>query len=91
MLSNDPESMYVALNNSAVVYHDNPNASLISEWTEWNIDLQEFADQGIDLMDVDKITIGFGDRDNPQLGGSGLVYFDDIRLYPQRNETESSE
>ncbi|MGD2094633.1 MAG: discoidin domain-containing protein [Phycisphaerales bacterium] len=86
MPSNDPEPMYVALNNSAVVYHDNPNASLISEWTEWNINLQEFADQGINLMDVDKITIGFGDRDNPQLGGSGLVYFDDIRLYPQRSE-----
>ncbi|MGD8787494.1 MAG: hypothetical protein PVJ60_08730, partial [Phycisphaerales bacterium] len=48
----------------------------------WNIDLQRFADQGINLTSVGSIGIGFGDRSNPQLGGSGLMYFDDIRLYP---------
>ncbi len=89
--SNDPEPMYVALNDNAVVYHDNPNAAQIDTWTEWNIDLQAFADQGVNLTNVDKIAIGFGDR-NPdtsgQAGGSGTMYFDDIRLYPLRPEPE---
>jgi hypothetical protein len=81
MLSNEAEPMYVAVNGNAVVYHDDPNAPLIDTWTEWNIDLKEFADQGINLANVDKIAIGFGDRNNPQPGGSGRIYFDDIRLY----------
>jgi hypothetical protein len=80
MASNDPEPMYVALNGSAVVFNDNPNAALVDEWTEWTIDLQEFADQGVNLTNVDTIAIGFGDKKNPQAGGSGLADFDDIRL-----------
>ncbi len=81
MLSNDPESLYVALNGNAVVTHDNPNAAQIETWTQWNIDLQAFADQGVDLANVNTMAIGFGDKKNPQPGGSGTAYFDDIRLY----------
>jgi hypothetical protein len=80
MATNDPEPMYVALNGSAVVFHDNPNAALIDTWTQWNIDLQAFADQGVNLANVNTIAIGFGDKKNPQPGGSGTAYFDDIRL-----------
>jgi hypothetical protein len=54
----------------------------MEEWQEWIIDLEEFTD--VDLTDVQKIYIGFGDRDNPQSGGSGVVYFDDILLYKPR-------
>ncbi len=79
--SNAAEPMYVALNGSAVVYHDNPDAALIDEWTPWPIDLQEFAAQGVNLANVNTITIGFGDKNNLQAGGSGMVFFDDIRLY----------
>ncbi len=79
--SNAAELMYVALNGSAVVYHDNPDAALIEEWTEWTIDLQEFAAQGVNLANVNTISIGFGDKNNLQAGGSGMVFFDDIRLY----------
>jgi hypothetical protein len=79
--SNATERMYVALNGSAIIYYTNPEAVLIEEWTEWTMDLQEFADQGMDLTKVDTISIGFGNRNNPQTGGSGLVFFDDIRLY----------
>ncbi len=79
--SNAAENMYVALNDSAVVNHDNPNAAQAAAWTEWNIDLQGFADQGIDLANVNSITIGFGNRNNPTAGGGGMVFFDDIRLY----------
>ncbi len=77
---NAAERMYVALNGSAVVYHDNPNVTQIPIWTGWNIDLQAFADQGVDLTNVNTITIGFGDKANPVAGGSGKMYFDDIRL-----------
>ena len=81
MPSNDPEPMYVVLNDHAVVYHDNPLAAQIDEWTPWNIDLSKFSAEGADLTDVDSIGIGFGNRDNPQFGGSGLMFFDDLRLY----------
>jgi len=80
MASNDPEPMYVALNGNAVVQHDNPNAALINDWAQWNIDLTRFTDQGINLANINTLTIGFGDKMNPQPGGSGSAYFDDIRL-----------
>jgi len=83
---NAPEPMYVALANAngptAVVYNDNPNAALIDNWTEWNIYLEEFADQSVDPTNINWISIGLGDKNNPQAGGSGTMYFDDIRLYP---------
>ncbi|MFH1882648.1 MAG: hypothetical protein ABIL62_08065, partial [Planctomycetota bacterium] len=79
--ANAAETLYVALNGSAVVNHDNPDAAQIDEWTEWNIDLQAFADQGVNLANVNTIALGLGNRNNPQAGGSGTMCFDDIRLY----------
>jgi len=79
--ANAAETLYVALNDSAVVSHDNPNAAQIDTWTEWNIDLQAFADQGVNLANVNTIAFGLGNRNNPVAGGSGTMYFDDIRLY----------
>jgi hypothetical protein len=77
--------MYVTVKDSigtaATVYHDDPDAALIDEWTQWRTDLQAFADQGVVLTDVSNLAIGFGEKDNPQAGGLGLVFFDDIRLY----------
>ncbi len=78
---NAAETLYVALNGSAVVSHDNPNAAQIDKWTKWDIPLQAFADQGVNLANVNTIGLGFGDRNNPVAGGSGKMYFDDIRLY----------
>jgi hypothetical protein len=80
--SNEPEPMYVLLNDKGIVYHDDPEASLINAWTEWRIDLQAFADQGVDLINIDTIAIGIGTQGNvTTAGGSGKMYFDDIRLY----------
>ncbi|NQT03602.1 MAG: hypothetical protein HQ580_16355, partial [Planctomycetes bacterium] len=79
--ANAAETMYVVLNGSAVVNNDNPDAALIDVWTQWNIDLQAFADQGVNLTNVNTITLGFGNRSNPVAGGAGMVFFDDIRLY----------
>ena len=78
---NSPEQMYVVLDGSALVNHDNPEAASGADWAEWNIDLQAFADQGVNLANVNSITLGLGDRANPQAGGAGMLYFDDIRLY----------
>jgi hypothetical protein len=79
--ANAAENLYVALNDSAVVNNNNPNAAQVISWTEWNIDLQAFADQGVDLTNVNSITMGLGDKNNPVAGGAGMMYFDDIRLY----------
>ncbi len=87
LLSNEAQPMYVTAEDgngtAATVYHDDPNASLIDTWTEFNIDLKDFSDQGVNLNDIAKLSIGFGDKNNPQ-PGAGLVFFDDIRLYPPR-------
>ena len=78
---NVAENLYVALNGSAVVNNDDPDAALKTGWTQWDIDLMRFADQGVNLANVNSITLGLGDRNNPVAGGSGMMYFDDIRLY----------
>jgi len=86
--ANAAETLYVALNDSAVVNHDNPDAAQTGRWTEWSIPLQAFADQGVNLANVNSITLGLGNRNNPVAGGSGTMYFDDIRLYPPPPEPE---
>jgi hypothetical protein len=85
--SNAPDPMYVALSNtngtSAVIANDDPAAATIDTWTEWVIPLQAFADQGVNLSDVDTIAIGLGVKAGmTSPGGTGTMYFDDIRLYP---------
>ena len=82
---NAAEPMYVAVSNSAgapaTVAHDDPGAATIGTWTEWRIPLQAFADQGINLSNVDKIAIGLGNKGGAAAGGSGTMFIDDIRLY----------
>ncbi len=79
--ANTAAPMYITLNGTATVYHNNPDAALISTWTQWNIPLSDFSNQGVVLTNVNSITIGLGDRNNPQAGGEGTMFFDDIRLY----------
>jgi hypothetical protein len=88
---NDAAPIYVAIANTtgapAVVTYDDPAATQIHAWTQWDIPLQEFADKGINLTDVNTITIGIGNKTNPP-GGSGKMYFDDIGLHPLPTEPE---
>jgi len=84
--ANAAEPLYVAISNStgapAVVAYEDPTAAQIGAWTEWEIPLQTFANQGINLTNVDKIAIGLGTGANmPAPGGTGTIYIDDIRLY----------
>ena len=85
--------MYVELTNasgvSAVVANEDTAAATLDTWTEWRISLQTFADQGVNLADVDSIAIGLGTKAGIEApGGSGMMYFDDIRLYRPAQETE---
>jgi len=83
--ANAAEKMYVALNGTAVVYHDNPTAAQTARWTEWVIPLQQFAGMGVNLSNVTSITVGLGTRGMTTVaGGTGKIYLDDIRLYPPR-------
>ena len=82
-VSNSAENIYIRLSStsaSATVNYGTPDDLLSSGWTEWNIDLQQFT--GVNLSDVKTITLGVSDLGSN--GGSGVVYFDDIRLYPAR-------
>ncbi|MHC4536009.1 MAG: LamG-like jellyroll fold domain-containing protein [Planctomycetota bacterium] len=79
--ANAAETLYVALNGNAVVTHENPDAAQLGTWTQWNIDLARFADQGVNLTNVNTISLGLGNKSNPLAGGTGIMYFDDIRLY----------
>jgi L-ascorbate metabolism protein UlaG (beta-lactamase superfamily) len=92
IIGNEPEPMYVTLTNSngasATVVHPDANAALIEDWTEWTIDLNSFSDAGVNLTDVNNISIGLGDKAGSQNGGSGKMYFDDIRLYRRAVEPE---
>jgi hypothetical protein len=76
---NTAEPLYAALNGGTAVTNDDPDAALTTVWTEWSIDLQAF---GVNLANVNTITLGLGNSANPVAGGAGMMYFDDIRLYP---------
>jgi hypothetical protein len=93
IVSNDAEPLYVAVSNSAgtqaVVVGNDPDAATIDTWKEWVIPLQAFADQGLDLTNVDRIAIGLGTKGNMTIpGGSGKIFVDDIRLYQPRESAE---
>jgi len=87
------EQMYVVVEDGTgaeaiAKYGDDINEDMNNirkpKWQQWNIDLTEFSDGGVDLNDVNKVYIGFGNRETPEAGGSGIVYFDSIRLYRPR-------
>jgi len=73
------EQMYVELNGVKKIYDGDAGDIATSSWTRWDVELASF---GISLGNVTSITIGF-ERIGAS-GGSGMVLFDDIRLYPSR-------
>jgi hypothetical protein len=78
--------MFVALNATAVVYHDDASATQLSGWNEWVVDLAAF---GVDLTNVNSITIGVGTKGSPApAGGTGTLHFDDITLRKPAPEPE---
>ncbi len=54
----------------------------IEDWQEWLIPLSHFSTNDVNLANLDNLCIGFGTRGWPMAAGNGVVYFDNIRLYP---------
>ncbi|MCJ7693324.1 MAG: LamG domain-containing protein, partial [Sedimentisphaerales bacterium] len=86
------DKMYVALDDgttiAASIYPD-INDIKDESWHEWNIDLVEDFNVagGVNLANVSKMHIGFGGElftGQSADGGSGTVWFDDIRIWLQR-------
>jgi len=81
----DPDTLYVALadsnNKIATVEHADPGAINITEWTQWQIPLSDFA--GVNLRRVKAFYLGVGVSNPTRPTGLGLIYFDDIRLIRQ--------
>lgn len=85
--TNNAEPMYVILEDAngvraKIIYHDANDIIQQKEefWHVWNIKLHDISTGGVDLGRVKKIVIGFGNQNNPQAGGVGTVYFDDIKV-----------
>jgi hypothetical protein len=78
--ANAADGLFVALNGTAVINHNDASATQLEGWNEWIIDLAAF---GVDLTNVNSISIGVGTKNVPSpAGGTGILYFDDIRLVP---------
>jgi len=64
------------------LYYDNPAAPFVSEaertWTEWKIPLADLG--GVSLDAIKKMILGIGNPDVPTPDGSGVVFYDDIRV-----------
>ncbi len=83
--NNEVEPMYAGLEdgsgNLAVIYHPDSNCIINDLWQDWHIELQDFADiNDVNLTDIAKIYLGFGNKYNPQAGGTGFIFVDDIQL-----------
>jgi hypothetical protein len=79
--------MYVTLNdennnNGTVFYGDNgedQNNLHVVGWHEWDINLGDFHNAGVDLTRIKSIILGFGAGN-----GIGTLYFENIRLSPPK-------
>jgi len=85
ILSNDADRFYVILedddDNSHLVEYPEPNATQIYEWQDFNIDMREFTNAGVNTAAITKMTLGVGNKAAPASAGTGSMYFDDIRLH----------
>ncbi|MDI6451555.1 hypothetical protein [Anaerobaca lacustris] len=87
---NVAEPLYISVgdsaDNTAVVAHPDPGATTVDTWQQWSIPLADFA--GLDLTVVTSMTIGVGDATRTELGGSGLLFIDDIYLHPVSTQNQ---
>jgi hypothetical protein len=75
---NVPGQLYLEVNGTQVVYGGAADDLKVSGWLAWTIDVSSL---GGDLDSVETLVIGIEGA-----GASGVVYVDDIRLYPQEIE-----
>ncbi|MHC4518702.1 MAG: DUF1349 domain-containing protein, partial [Planctomycetota bacterium] len=91
--SNDPGPLYAAVEdaagNIAVVTHPDEAAVGAITWQPWEIPFSAF--DGVNFSRVTMLYLGVGDRDNPTLGGAGLIYIDEIAVGHPASEAAPSE
>jgi hypothetical protein len=84
--SNTPDDLYIALTDgggkAGRVTHADPNAAMVTSWTEWRIPLGVFVDAGVDVTAVTEMAVGLGNPDAPAPGGAGTLLLDDFRVVP---------
>jgi len=82
--ANSPASLYIAVEDSTnhlgVAAYPDPAVTTQTKWTEWKIPLGQFTAAGVNLARVKRMYLGLGDRKNPIVDGSGLIYIDDLRV-----------
>ncbi|MBN2314009.1 MAG: hypothetical protein JXM79_08770 [Sedimentisphaerales bacterium] len=83
---NAAEPLYLSVANSAgtpvTLVNEDPDIATKGGWTQWVIPLPDLAAQGLDLTNVNSITVGLGTKGvMATQGGTGTVFFDDIALY----------
>ena len=85
---NDPGQLYLLIEDDAgqiaVINHSNPDAVLAEQWQQWSMPLADLVDAGLDVTAIRKLNIGIGDIDNPEPGGIGIIYVDNIRVIQSR-------
>jgi hypothetical protein len=88
------QPMYVFVSDGAhtgTVEYDDPNDLIRGRagWEEWNIELPVFVEDEplLDLSSIAGMGIVIGDGNE---AGDGVVYIDDIRLYPTRCVVEEA-
>jgi hypothetical protein len=85
---NLPDPLYIAVEDSAgtvgTVIHPDPEAVLLDTWQEWNVAMTDVTAAGVDPTAITALSIGVGDPINPQPGGVGRIYIDEIRLHKPR-------
>jgi internalin A len=70
----------------ALMIYPDPNAVLTEQWQKWSVPLADLVADGIDVTSIRKLSIGVGDPDNPQPGGIGIIYIDDIRVIQSKSD-----
>jgi len=72
--SDNTGQLYVKINNTKVPYEGDAGDIARTAWQAWNIDLSTVGN----VSNVSKLTIGVEGA-----GAAGIVYIDDVRLYPK--------
>jgi hypothetical protein len=86
---NSAEPIFVTLSDgthSATVVSAESMTSAQPVWQTWHIDLAEFtqANSDLDLTNIQMISLGIDDKNNPQAGGKGSVVFESILIFEPR-------
>jgi hypothetical protein len=82
---NEADELYLRLedtqgNRRTLIHPDNPLAIQEGLWQTWHANLSSLT--GINLNSIQTLSIGVGDPDRVQFGGTGLIFIDDIALHP---------